>query len=284
MNLKNRVPSIEVQGHRGDRGNFPENSLPAFLSAVKKGVDVLELDVVISGDRKVVVSHEPVMSSDYMLTSEGHLVTEEDEQNSNLFAMTYDSIRNFDGGSRGNPEFPAQQKMKTWKPLLTKVVDTVENYIRAHELRSVNYNIELKSVPSEYKIYQPLPEEFVDLVMQVVTDKRIEKKVNLQSFDPEPLEILRRKYPDIPIAFLVESGKVEENLAGLSFTPEIYSPQYSLIKDPTFVDEVRRRGLKIIPWTVNEEPDILKMIQFGVDGIITDYPERVMRLLQRSPR
>lgn len=91
----------EVQGHRGDRGNFPENTIPAFLSAVKKGADVIELDVVISKDQKVVVSHETFMSSQYMLDLEGKPITKEKEKSYNLYEMTYDSIKKFDSGSRG---------------------------------------------------------------------------------------------------------------------------------------------------------------------------------------
>ena len=101
---------IQVQGHRGDRGNFPENSIPAFRSAIKKGVDVIELDVVISKDKKVVVSHEPYMSSLYVSTSTGDSISKANERSFNMYEMTYDSIRQFDSGSRGIHFFLTRKK------------------------------------------------------------------------------------------------------------------------------------------------------------------------------
>ena len=275
------VPSseIEVQGHRGERGHFPENSLPGFISAINKGVDVLELDVVISKDKKVVVSHEPYMSSLYMLTPAGDSIPKDREQSYNFYEMTYDSIKKFDAGSKGNRLFPAQKKMSTYKPLLSEVIDSVENYIKAHNLETVRYNIELKSVPSLYRIYQPQPEEFVTLVMQVIQEKGIEDKMNLQSFDPVILNVLRKKYPEIKVAYLVSGEGIQKNLALLDFKPEIYSPQYSLIKSEQFVDSIKILDMKLIPWTVNEKEAIKEMIRLKVDGIITDYPERVLEEL-----
>jgi glycerophosphoryl diester phosphodiesterase len=270
---------IEVQGHRGERGYFPENSLPGFISSVNKGADVLELDVVISKDKKVVVSHEPFMSSLYMLTSEGDSIPKESEQSYNFYNMTYDSIKQFDAGSKGNPLFPNQKKMSTYKPLLSEVIDSVENHVQAHNLEPVRYNIELKSIPSLYGIYQPQPEEFVTLVMQVIQEKGIEDKMNLQSFDPVILNVLRKKYPEIKVAYLVSGEGIQKNLALLDFKPEIYSPQYSFIKNQQFVDSIKILDMKLIPWTVNEKEAILEMIRMKVDGIITDYPDRVLEEL-----
>lgn len=272
------APTVEVQGHRGDRGNYPENSIPAFISAVKKGVDVLELDVVVSRDRKVVVSHEPYMSSLYMNTPAGDPIRKTEEDSYNIYKMSYDSIRQFDAGSRGNRLFPHQQKVRTYKPLLSEVIDTVETLIATEGLQPVKYNIELKSVEGEYGNSQPEPEVFVDLVMQVIKEKEIEEKIIIQSFDPEILNLTRKKYFEIEIAYLVTNDGIEENLSLLDFKPEIYSPNYHLVKDEKFVDSIKSAGMQLIPWTVNEEEDIRKMIRLEVDGIITDYPERVLEI------
>ena len=112
--------------------------------------------------------------------------------------------------------------------------------------------------------------------MQVIKEKKVENKINIQSFDPAPLNILRKKYPEIEIAYLVGDGQLEENMQALDFTPEIYSPHFGMIKDSSDVTAVHQKGMKLIPWTVNKEEDIKKMIELGVDGIITDYPERVL--------
>ena len=276
------VSGVQVQGHRGDRGNFPENSIPGFISALKKGVDVLELDVVISKDYQVVVSHEPYMSSLFTSTSYGDSIKKGDERSYNLYEMTYDSIRQFDVGSRGNRLFPDQKKMKTYKPLLSEVIDSVETYIATHGLAHVKYNIELKSVEAEYGKYQPQPEEFVDLVMKVIREKGIEKKINIQSFDPGILNLMHLKYPNIEIAYLVSGGGIDQNLTLLDFTPEIYSPNFRLVKNEHFVDSIRSLNMELIPWTINEIEDIKKMIDLKVDGIITDYPERVLEMKMKT--
>ena len=267
---------IEVQGHRGERGHFPENSLPAFISAVNKGVDVLELDVVISKDKKVVVSHEPFMSSLYMLTPSGDSIPKENEQSYNFYEMTYDSIKKFDGGSKGNRLFPDQKKMSTYKPLLSEVIDSVENHITTNNLEPVRYNIELKSVASLYGTYQPQPEEFVELVMQLIHKKGIEDKMNIQSFDENILNEMNRNYPNVELAFLVSEEGIAKNLFKLDFTPEIYSPNFKLVKNKEFVDSIKQKDMRLIPWTVNEKEAIKEMIRLKVDGIITDYPERVI--------
>ncbi|PKD18815.1 glycerophosphodiester phosphodiesterase [Salegentibacter salinarum] len=267
---------VQVQGHRGDRGNLPENSIPAFLSAVEKGADVLELDVVVSQDKKIVVSHEPVMLALYMLTPDGDSIAKENEKDYNLYKMDYDSIRKFDSGSRKNRLFPDQKSQKTYKPLLSEVIDTVENYIQVNDLDEVKYNIEIKSSERNYGIFQPEPDEFVDLVMNIVVEKGIKDKVNLQSFDVHILQILNEKYPDTEVAYLVSKEGIDKNLEKLEFVPDIYSPNYKLLKSKEVVDSIKERNMVLIPWTVNEEEDINRMLELEVDGIITDYPERVL--------
>lgn len=267
---------VKVQGHRGDRGNFPENTIPAFISAVKKGVDVIELDVVISKDKKVVVSHEPFMHSLYVLTPSGDSISENKQESFNIYKMPYDSIKKFDSGSKGNRLFPNQQKQKTYKPLLSEAIDSVETYIAENNLQPVSYNIELKSSEDKYGNYQPAPEEFVNLVMEVIQNKNIEQKMNLQSFDVNILNEIHKSYPEVETAYLVYTEGIQKNLALLDFQPEIYSPHYKLVKDTAFVDSIKSMEMKLIPWTVNEPKTIKKMIELNVDGIITDYPERII--------
>ena len=277
---ENIIDKIEVQGHRGERGNLPENTIEGFLGALHKGVDVLELDVVISKDNKVVVSHEPYMSSLYMSSPSGDPILKLDENKHNLYQMNYDSIKMFDSGSRGNKNFPYQKKIKTFKPLLSDVFYSIENEIIENNLPQIKYNIEIKSDKRVYGIYQPQPEVMVDLVMQVIKEHNMEDKINIQSFDPLPLNILHKKYPQVEIAYLVSKGSIKENLKHLDFKPEIYSPNFQLIKDNRTVDSLKNKNIKLIPWTVNNPEDIKKMIKLRVDGIITDYPERVLDLLK----
>jgi glycerophosphoryl diester phosphodiesterase len=271
---------IEVQGHRGQRGHSPENSISAFLKAIEKGVDVIELDVVISKDGKVVVSHEPYMSSLYVLTPAGDLISKAEEKSFNLYEMSYDSIRMFDIGSKGNKNFPQQEKIKSYKPLLSEVIDSVENYVKSQDIPSVKYNIELKSTESEYDESQPKPINFIKLVMDVIQKKGIDNKMNIQSFDENILNDMNRVYSKVELAFLVSDEGISKNLSKLDFTPEIYSPNFRLVKNKGVVDSIKQKDMKLIPWTVNEKVDIKEMIRLKVDGIITDYPERVLEELK----
>ncbi|WP_299396812.1 glycerophosphodiester phosphodiesterase family protein [uncultured Gelidibacter sp.] len=274
------IPNVEVQGHRGERGNLPENTIEGFIGALHKGVDVLELDVVISKDHKVVVSHEPYMSALYMSKPSGEAILKTEEENYNLYQMDYDSIKAFDSGSRGNENFPDQQKLKTYKPLLSDVFSAIENEINTKHLSTVKYNIEIKSNEEVYGIYQPQPVDFVQLVMQVVQNKQLEHRINIQSFDPFVLNIVHKNHPTIEIAYLVSKAGIENNLKLLNFKPQIYSPNFKLLETQKIVDSIQSLQMKVIPWTVNNEEDIEQMLLLHVDGIITDYPERVLKALQ----
>ncbi|GGZ45998.1 glycerophosphodiester phosphodiesterase family protein [Mesonia mobilis] len=271
------MKKVEIHGHRGDRGHFPENSIPAFLSALQKGVDVLEMDVVISKDKQVVVSHEPFMASLYMLQPNGKSILKNEEKNFNLYQMDYEVIKQFDGGSKINPKFLQQQKIKTYKPLLSEVISAVENFIEKHQLSSVKYNIELKSEVEDYGIFQPEPEEFVHLVAQVLKDHQIENRVILQSFDIQILEEIHQQHPSFTLAYLVEDGEATANLKKLSFTPSIYSPHFTLVSSQK-VKKLQQQKIKVIPWTVNTTKDLQQMMEFGVDGIISDYPELAINI------
>ena len=109
-----------IQGHRGCRGLYPENSLPAFEHALNIGVRVLEMDVCLSADGQVVVSHEPYMNARYASHPAGNPVLKEEESQLNLYQMPYSEIKRFDVGSRGNASFPEQKKVPTYKPLLSE--------------------------------------------------------------------------------------------------------------------------------------------------------------------
>ncbi len=140
--------TFDIEGHRGCRGLMPENSLPAFLKALELGVDTLELDVVVSRDNLLVVSHDAYFSSEITLDATGQPIPADKEREYNLFKMDYAEIRRYDVGSLGNKRFPDQVKLKTYKPLLSEVFKETQRYIKDHKLRAVRYNIETKSTPA----------------------------------------------------------------------------------------------------------------------------------------
>ena len=271
----NSKPSIDVQGHRGCRGLLPENSLPSFKKAIELGVNTLELDLAISKDKQVVVSHEPYMKNSYCLDVNGNEISKEDELKYNLYKLNYNSIKQFDSGSKFYKQFPNQEKMKVHKPLLRDVFELSES-LNA----DIKYNIEIKSQPDYDSIYSPNPKEFVSLALKVISDYHVSHRVNLQSFDVRALEEIKRQAPTMKVALLVdENESIESKLKELSFKPEIISPYLKLLTKES-VENYQKKGYQIIPWTVNSPEDMLRMIDFNVDGIITDYPDRLIKILK----
>jgi glycerophosphoryl diester phosphodiesterase len=281
------LPKFDVQGHRGARGLKPENTIPAFLTALDYGVTTLELDVVITKDKKVVVSHEPWMFSGICLTPNGNTISEKDEKRYNIYELTYEEVKKFDCGSIGNARFPEQEKIKISKPLLSDVIVAAETHIKSYTRYEVDYNIEIKSEKELYGKFQPYPEEFSDLVFNLIDQYLPLDRVVIQSSDFKVLQYFHEKYPQVRLAALVENEKsAEANLKELGFIPSIYSPYFRLLDNNTVKelktkvvssDEKKPRNMRVIPWTVNEEKDMLALKGMGVDGFITDYPNRAAK-------
>lgn len=265
-------PKFDRQGHRGCRGLMPENTVAAMKKALDVGVETLELDVVISKDRQVVVSHDTYMASSISSKPDGTPVTAAEEKSINLYQLSYADIKKFDVGTKPHAQFKEQQKMSAYKPLLAELIDSVEAYAKARKLPLPNYNVEIKSAPETDGKYHPAPPEFVELVMAVCQSKKLGNRLNIQSFDARPLQLIHQKYPAVRLAYLTANAKsVAENLATLGFTPPIYSPYYKTVTAET-VKACREKNMLIIPWTVNTKAEIDQLIQLGVNGIITDYP------------
>lgn len=264
---------FDVQGHRGCRGLMPENTVPAMRRALDLGVTTLEMDVAISQDKQPLLSHDPFLNADFMRTPAGQPMAKSEEQNYRLYAMPYADIRRYDAGGAGNPKFARQQKLRTYKPLLAEVIDSAEAYARRKHRPAPRYNIETKLTPAGDGQLHPAPEEFVRLLMAVVVAKGVQDRVIIQSFDPRSLEVLHRTHPTQQTALLVQNQLgLASNLERLSFQPTIYSPAYQLVTNG-LVQECHQRGIKIILWTANSTAEIDQLVQQGVDGIITDYPD-----------
>ena len=277
------APVIEIEGHRGARGWLPENTIPSFIKALEFGVDTLELDAVISRDNNIVVSHEPWFSSVISLDKNGNPIPADKEKEFNLYKMNYAEIKLYDVGSRGNKGFPEQQKIKVHKPLLKDVFKETQKYVRQNKLKPVKYNIEIKSNPAGDNIFHPTPAVFAKMIYDEVLKHKMQKNVIIQSFDAHPLQELRKLPVKLPLALLVSNKDgIEKNLANLGFQPDTYSPHYSLVDEAT-VAYCLTRKMKIVPWTVNEIADLERMKKFDLDGIITDYPDRAVKVF-RTPK
>lgn len=223
---------FDTQGHRGCRGLMPENTLPAMLKAMQLGVHTLEMDVVISKDGKLVLSHEPFFNHEISTTPAGKRVTVEEEKSLNLYQMDYAEISRFDVGMATHPRFPQQVKMPVSKPLLADIIDSVQAYCERNRRPIPFFNIETKSDPAGDGVYHPLPEEFVNRLMQVINQKQFGKQVIIQSFDPRTLQYLHQQFPEIRTALLIEDydkRPLASQLQQLGFIPSIYSPAYQLV-------------------------------------------------------
>lgn len=304
-------PEFDVQGHRGARGLLPENTLPGIELAMEIGVSTIELDLGVTKDRQVVVAHDPYINPRLCLNADGTPIGV-DSLGYGPFIMnlTLKDVQSFDCGSL-NPDparFPEPPRVNlpgTPIPTLQDVFDQAEE-----KGSSVTFNLELKIHPL-YPVTVP-DEEFVTAVLEVIRRNGMAARVVIQSFYWPALERVKNLAPSIRTAALLgddtykslndstpspwlngidfeESGGTSLGLlrAAESYI-DIFSPYWELVvpEDSLFlgstVKEIQRAGFEVIPWTVNNTETMSQLIELGVDGIITDYPDRLVALLREK--
>ena len=277
-------PSPEVHGHRGCRGLLPENTLAAFRHALALGVDALELDVVISQDHQVVVSHEPWLSAQLGRGPHGQLIDPAGEHRYNLYQLPYATIRQCQVGEWPHPGFATQQPRPSHRPLLGEVLQLAEALCQQLGRPAVRYAIEIKSSPAGDDIFHPAPPAFVALVLAEVRAAAVEARTTLLSFDPRVLRATRQAHPALPLCLLIEDNLPP--IAGLfdelGFEPATLGPDFQLLSAAA-VRAIRATypGLRLVPWTVNSAADLRMVCSWQVEGITTDYPDRLLTLLGR---
>ena len=265
---------IDYQAHRGGRGLMPENTIAAMLAVMdNEKVTTLEMDLAITKDKQVVVSHDPILNP-FITTKPDGTYIKADEINKNIiYQMDYATLEKYDVGLKIHPGFTSQKKLAVAIPTLASLMDSVE--LKGASIgRKMNYNIEIKSVDGKDGIEHPNPNEFVELVVATLQKKNMLKRTSIQSFDLRPLRVLHEKYPTIQTVFLVEgkqSTDVQNQIDLLGFVPTIYSPEFKYVTRQ-MVDYCHQHQMKIIPWTVNNQAEINALIALKVDGIISDYP------------
>jgi glycerophosphoryl diester phosphodiesterase len=289
--------AFDLQGHRGARGLAPENTLEAFATALKIGVTTLELDLAMTKDGVLVVSHDSLLNPDHTRGADGKFLS---AQGPAIRSLTLAEVKQYDVG-RLKPgtayaaNFPEQRGMDGVRiPALSEVLELVRTSGADH----VRFNIETKLTPTS-GANTPDPETFATAFAAAVRTAGLAARVTIQSFDWRTLVVMRRIAPEIERVCLTMDGGNGDTLqrgkpgpspwtAGLDIddfggsTPRlvaaagctVWSPFYRDIK-PNDLAEVRSLGLKLIPWTVNEKSDMTRLIALGVDGIITDYPNRL---------
>lgn len=265
-----------VHGHRGSRGTAPENTLPAFEAALLAGADVLELDLGVTKDGAVIVSHEPKVTPERCLGPEGAKV----DKPLPIRELPLAELRKYDCGAIANPKFPRQiavpgTPMPTLDELFAFVAKSgFENADR------VEYNIETKIFPSEPELTPP-PAEFARLVVEVIKKHKLEKRVMVQSFDVRTLKAVKKLAPAVRTSQLTYEELLDIVPALKAAGTDIWSPNYKWIT-PEAVKEAQAAGLKVAPWTINDKRAWDLAIAAGVDAIITDYPADLVDYLQEK--
>lgn len=265
---------IEVHGHRGARARLPENTLPAFAYAVEQGVDFLEMDIAVTSDLKLVVSHDPHVNPVICRGPGGAAVP----QDLLIHSLTLKEVKTYDCGSVQNPRFKDQQPIRgTAMPELREVFDLVKKS-KQPAARTVRFNIETKSFP-DHPEYTVQPAEFARLLVGEVKRAGMLKRTVFQSFDYRTLVEIRKLEPKALLSALSENPK--EDLAGTIRAErfQISSPDWEMI-DAAKVKAIQAAGAQVHPWTANTPEAWEKLVSWGVDGIITDDPHALIEFLK----
>jgi glycerophosphoryl diester phosphodiesterase len=256
--------AIQVHGHRGARALRPENTLPAFEYAIAQGVDVLELDMAVTKDNVIVISHDPVLKAPICKGPKAEGVIHE---------MTLKDLEQWDCGAIQNPAFPRQQAVPgTHVPTLASVLALAPR-------GKFRFNIETKIFADRPELTPP-PAEFVRMVLAEIRKQHVESRIILQSFDFRTLHEMKRQAPEIELAALYEGAPKDFVQIAREAGAHIISPAFRLVT-PELVRASHAAGLEVVPWTPDTPEDWEKLIVAGVDAIITDDPAALIAYLKQ---
>ena len=256
-------PRILVHGHRGARAARPENTMPAFEYAIRAGVDVLELDLAVTKDDVLVVSHDPVLAESICQGPGPTRVIRE---------MTLEHLRRWDCGSLRNPNFPSQQ------PVPGARVPSLDEVLALAQRSSVDFNIETK-IFRDNPQYTPSPEEFAKLVVDAIRRHKLERRVMIQSFDFRTLHAAEKLVPEIRRVALWEGAARDFVDLAREARATILSPQFRLVNKAN-VRAAHQAGFQVVPWTANTPSDWDRLVDARVDAIITDDPAALIAHLK----
>jgi glycerophosphoryl diester phosphodiesterase len=257
--------NILVHGHRGARAMRPENTLPAFEYAISIGVDVLELDMAVTKDNVIVVSHDPYLETPVCSGPRDKVM---------IHSLTLAQVREWDCGKVRNPNFPKQTPVPgTRMPTLDQVFDLAPR-------GKFWFNIETKSF-ADHPEMTPAPEEFSAMVLERVRKHRLEDRVLLQSFDFRTLHAMKKLAPEIKRVALWEGDDRDFAAIAREADAPVVSPHYPLVTAEK-VRAAHDAGLEVVPWTADAPADWDKLIDAQVDAIITDDPAELIAYLEKK--
>lgn len=266
---------FDVQGHRGARGLLPENTLPAFRRAIELGVDTLELDLGVTRDGVLVVSHDPMVNAAICTGADGR----DPLPNTAIHGLSLEQLKTFDCGAKRNPAFASQTPVPgTRVPTLQEVFDLVKSMNSG-----VRLNAETKITPDWERMgLTPDVDSFVGLVVGAIRRNGLEDRVSVQSFDFRTLVAVKKLEPRlVTVALVTAPDEVNDPLRAMKTSgASVFSPNFSRLTEET-LRLVHGAGYRVIPWTVDAEADMVRLIGWGVDGIISDYPDVLVRVATR---
>ena len=304
MGMNQRALGFDAQGHRGARGLVAENTLHSFAKALVVGVNTLELDVGISRDHEVMVTHNPNLEPEITKDSDGNWLT---QTGAAVHALTLDKLKTFDVGginpnTRYHERFPDQARIPGAKmPTLGEVIALVKR----SGSDQVSLNIETKIKPTDTHLFAS-PEEFVTAILKVLDTHDFLHRVTIQSFDWRTLQLVQELQPNIPTSYLTVQQKWMDNIH--ADTPgaspwtanhdiddydgslpkiikaaggDIWSAYHRDVSAQS-IAEAHDLGLTVKVWTVNDPTRMQALLEMGVDGIITDYPDRLVEVMQQA--
>ncbi len=260
-------PRILVHGHRGARALRPENTIPAFEYAIGAGADVLELDMGVTKDNVVVVSHDPFLAPP---------VCSGPEPKAFIRDLTLAQVREWDCGKVQNPRQPRQVAAPGTK------MPTLDEVFALAPRGTFQFNIETKITTANPE-HAPPPDEFARLVLAQIRKHKLEKRVILQSFDFRTLHAMKKLAPEIRLSALWEGGDRDFVSIAKDAGATIVSPIFTRVTVER-VRDAHAAGLEVVPWTANRPADWDKLIDAQVDAIITDDPAALIEYLKAKGR
>ncbi|HSX04607.1 MAG TPA: glycerophosphodiester phosphodiesterase family protein [Rhabdochlamydiaceae bacterium] len=285
----NYAHALDVQAHRGGKGLFPENTLPAFTAAIEAGAGTLELDLQVTLDGEVVIHH------DYFV-DDAAWISSGPSSGSLIRFLKLSEIKKIDCGSKIDPDFPRQKRIPGIQiPTLDELFALIDDSTHPNA-KSVRLNLEIKRDARHPEFFLSA-EELAIKVVSKVGEKGFSQRVYYSSFDPEVLMKIYQLEPTAELGFIFDTESLEtaqillpDNLMGLvvklakSFNAKVLSPDMDLLTDAGLVHFLHQSGFQVIPWTVNSPEQWAKFIEMGVDGIITDYPQDLLLFLKEKGR
>ncbi len=266
----------QVQGHRGARALRPENTLAAFKYALENKVNILELDLNVTKDNILVVTHDSYINPEICLDPSGRKIRKEVA----IRSLTLKEVQTYDCGTLKNKKFPKQvPSRKEQIPTLQQVFDLVANF-KGDDAKTVEFNIETKITPNEPEL-APTPEAFAKLLFDAIETNKLSNRAVVQSFDNRTLKEIKRLNPKIRTSQLTSDNLVDYVAIAKSTPVDIISPDWQWITKAD-VDKLHEIGVKVAPWTANDEKAWAKLIEMNVDSIITDDPVSLQKYLKNQ--